>query len=191
MALTFRTPLIVLVLYLILTDISFSPFITHVKIPRLRWTFAASLYGRSHRSSSPSVLGEKFLNIISQQLSLKKCVLIWKATRQLLVVPANIKYSMILWFILLLLYHFFVMFCLLNSPSFAWDIPAMISKQPSLLITVDNAIILSHACNLDIINSYSCPLQMPFPSYTEATHTFKVCSVYHTSDNAFPFSLPI
>lgn len=160
------------------------------RLPRLKWTFAGSLYGRSHRCPSLSVLGENFLKIIPQQHSLRKCVLIWKATRQSPVVPANLKYSTILWFMLLLLCHFLVMFCLLNSPSFAWDVPAKISKKPSLLITVDSATILSHACNLDIIFN-SCPLQRPLPSYIDATQSFQVCSVYYTSDNAFPCSLPI
>lgn len=120
MALTFRTPPTVPVVLIFL-----SPFITHFFLHsslmsrprRLRWTFAAPLYGWSHRCPSPPLLGEKFLKIIPQQHSPRKCVLIWKATRQSPMVPANLKYSTILWFTLLLLYHFLVIFCVLNSPS--------------------------------------------------------------------------
>lgn len=130
------------------------------RLPRLRWTFAASLYGRGHRCPNPSLLGGKFLKIIPQQHSLRKCVLIWKATRQSPLVPARLKYSTILWFMPLLLYHFLVIFCVLNSPSllsFHSRWPRNDVQQPSLLITVDNATILSHACNLDTFNSYPLP----------------------------------
>lgn len=144
-------------------------------LPRLRWTFAASLYGRSHRCPSPSLQCEKFLKIIPQQHSLRKYVLIWKVTGQSPVVPANLKYSTILWFTLLLLYCFLIIF-------WYWTVPVLLSfplrcSRNDLQATfpldhrVNNATTLSHACNLGIIfNSYSSP-RCHFP-VTLKLHTY-------------------
>lgn len=82
-------------------------------------------------------------------------------TRQSPLLPAKLKYSTILWFMLLLLYHFLVIFCVLNSPrllSFHLTWPSNDLQATFPLDPLDKATILSDACNLDIIfNSYSSP----------------------------------
>lgn len=139
------------------------------RLPRLRWAFAASLYGRSHGCPSPSLLSEKFLKIIPHQHSLRKRVFIWTMTRQSPVVPAKLKYSMIIWFLLLLLYHFFVIFCVLNSPSLLslhlrWPSNDLQSNLPSWSLWT-----MPQPCHMPV-TLISSSTHTPLPDATSQLH---------------------